>query len=65
MYLFSNLTSEEIRNFVIQGVLIGFYLVLMFLFFFQKKTWPLAIYYLGCFVKDFAVLVLGLFLVNK
>ena len=46
--------------FWIQGVLIAAYVVLAVAFGLKRATWPLAIYYLGCFVKDFAVLALAL-----
>jgi len=63
--LTTNLTSEDVRNFVIQAVLIGFYLVLAVLFGLEKKTWPLSLYYMGCFVKDSGVIVLGWLVVDK
>jgi hypothetical protein len=43
----------------VQAVLIGFYLVLAGLFA-RKETLPLSIYYVGCFVKDAAVMALAL-----
>jgi hypothetical protein len=58
-------THAEIRNFVIQGVLIVFYLGLSILFAREKKTLPMALYYLGCFIKDSGVLILGLWVLKK
>jgi hypothetical protein len=55
----AHLTGEELRNLIIQAVLIGFYVILAVLFGLEKKTWPMSIYYAGCFVKDSGVLVLG------
>ena len=55
----THLTNEEFRNFIIQAVLIGFYVVLAVLFGLERKTWPMSVYYVGCFVKDSGVLVLG------
>jgi hypothetical protein len=55
----THLTNGEFRNFVIQAMLIGFYIVLAVLFGLERKTWPMAVYYLGCLVKDSGVLVLG------
>lgn len=59
------MTHSEIRNFVIQGVLIAFYVALAVLFAREKKTWPLALYYIGCFVKDSGVLLLGVWFLRK
>ena len=61
----SHLTNEELRNFIIQIVLIGFYLVLAVLFGLERKSWPMSLYYIGCFVKDSGVLVLGWLLLQK
>ncbi len=46
--------------FWIQGVLICLYLVLAVGFMLKRGTWPLAVYYVGCFVKDAAVMALAL-----
>lgn len=51
--------------FATQAALIVVYLVLTVLFSFQRVTWPMSLYYLGCFVKDSGVLILGWLLVNK
>lgn len=51
--------------FAAQITLIVAYLVLTVLFAFQRITWALSLYYLGCFVKDSGVLILGWLLVNK
>lgn len=59
------MTHEEIRNFVIQGILITFYLGLAGLFSFDRRTWPMAVYYIGCFVKDSGVLALGVLLAKS
>lgn len=32
------------------------------LFALHKKTWPIALYYIGCLVKDSSVYILSLFL---
>ena len=63
--LTANLTDEQARNFVIQVVLIGFYLLLAVLFGLEKKTWPMSLYYIGCFVKDSGVIILGWLVVEK
>lgn len=42
----------------IQAVLLVFYLVLAVLFF-KQNQWPVAIYYLGCIIKDAAVFILA------
>lgn len=62
--MMTHLTNEEFHNFIIQAVLIGFYVILAVLFAMEKKTWPMAIYYVGCFVKDSGVLVLGWMIVT-
>jgi hypothetical protein len=51
--------NEDMRNFVIQGVLLAFYLALTVLFSLRRSTWPLSIYYAGCLVKDAGVFILG------
>jgi hypothetical protein len=38
-----------------QVVLIVAYALLAVLFAFHKKTWPVSLYYIGCFVKDTGV----------
>lgn len=43
----------------IQIILIFVYLLLATLFSFHKKTWPVALYYIGCFVKDTGVFALA------
>jgi len=63
--LTANLTDEQARNFVIQVVLIVFYLLLAVLFGLEKKTWPMSLYYIGCFVKDSGVIILGWLVVEK
>jgi hypothetical protein len=45
--------------FWVQGVLLFLYLVLGIGFTFKRGTWPLAVYYAGCFVKDAAVMALA------
>lgn len=65
MSWFQHLSHDEARNFIIQLALNLFYVVLSVLFAMDKKTWPLAIYYFGCLVKDSGVLALGLLLVSK
>lgn len=45
---------------VVQCVLLGFYVLLAFMFGLRKETWPFAAYYVGCLVKDLAVFVLAL-----
>lgn len=59
------MTPPETRTFVIQCVLIVFYVVLAVLFARERKTWPMSIYYIGCFVKDSGVLVLGYLVAKK
>lgn len=59
------MSSSDYRNFIIQGVLIVFYMLLTVLFALNKKTWPSSAYYLGCVVKDAAVLAMGWFLASK
>lgn len=59
------MTSAEHRNFIIQCCLIVVYVLLAILFSREKKTWGLALYYVGCFVKDSGVLLLGYLLVKK
>lgn len=59
------MTHSEVRNLVIQAVLIVFYIVLAVLFARDKKTWPIALYYVGCFIKDSGVLMLGMLLAKK
>lgn len=44
----------------IQGVLIGFYVVLAVMFGYNRKTWPLSAYYIGCFIKDAGVMALAI-----
>lgn len=39
-----------------QIALILAYVLLAVLFSLHKKTWPVALYYVGCFVKDTSVL---------
>lgn len=48
--------------FIVQIALLGFYLALAVLFSFEQKAWPMALYYVGCIVKDGGVMVMGLFL---
>ena len=43
----------------IQVVLIFVYLLLAMLFMANRATWPVALYYVGCFVKDSGVYVLA------
>lgn len=45
--------------FVVQLVLLGFYLALTVMFAADQKTWPMSLYYAGCIVKDGGVLILG------
>jgi hypothetical protein len=45
-------------------VLIVAYVLLAVLFAFHKKTWPISLYYVGCFVKDTGVFALA-FLVKR
>lgn len=45
---------------VVQCVLLGFYVLLAFMFGLRRETWPFAAYYVGCLVKDLAVFVLAL-----
>ena len=61
----THLTNGEFRNFIIQAVLIGFYVVLAILFALERKTWALSAYYIGCFVKDSGVLILGWMIVTN
>jgi hypothetical protein len=42
-----------------QIVLILAYAMLAVLFALHKKTWPVALYYVGCFVKDTGVFALA------
>lgn len=42
-----------------QLILIGVYVLLAGLFSLHKKTWPVALYYAGCFVKDTSVFALA------
>jgi len=42
-----------------QLVLIVAYALLAVLFALHKKTWPVSLYYVGCFVKDMGVLALA------
>ncbi len=51
--------------FWIQTVLLGFYLVLAVLFSLERVTWPMALYYAGCVVKDSGVLILGWLLASR
>ena len=53
------------KAFAVQAVLIVFYLVLTAMFARKRATWPMSVYYLGCFVKDAAVFALGWFLTHK
>lgn len=59
------MAQHETRTFIIQCVLIGFYVVLAVMFAREKKTWPLSVYYIGCFVKDSGVLALGYLIAKK
>jgi hypothetical protein len=59
------LNDHEVRNLTIQGVLICFYVILAVLFAQEKKTWPMSLYYIGCFIKDSGVLILGLWFLRK
>jgi len=59
------MTQHESRTFLIQCVLIVFYVVLAAMFARERKTWPLSVYYIGCSVKDSGVLALGYFLIKK
>jgi hypothetical protein len=43
-----------------QATLLVFYVVLTVLFALDRKTWPTALYYAGCVVKDAGVMVLTL-----
>lgn len=61
----SKVSAEDIRNFAIMAALLIFYVVLAVVFSLQKKTWPIAIYYIGCLVKDTGVLFLGWILTVK
>lgn len=45
--------------FWINAVLLGFYVALAVLYGLQRVTWPMALYYVGCLVKDAGVIVLG------
>lgn len=60
-----NLSTEEVWNFAIMAALLTFYALLTLRFAWSQKTWPLAIYYAGCLVKDSGVMILGLFLSGK
>lgn len=51
--------------FVVQMVLLGFYVALTALFAFEQNSWPLAFYYLGCLVKDGGVMFMGLVLAGR
>ena len=42
-----------------QLVLIVAYALLAVLFALHKKTWPVSLYYVGCFVKDTSVFALA------
>ena len=42
-----------------QVVLIGAYALLAILFGLHRKTWPVSLYYVGCFVKDTGVFALA------
>lgn len=42
-----------------QLILIVAYLILAILFAINKKTWPVSLYYVGCFVKDTGVFALA------
>jgi len=42
-----------------QVVLIVAYALLAVLFALHKKTWPVSLYYIGCFVKDTGVFALA------
>lgn len=53
------------KAFVVQILLLGFYALLTILFGFKKPTWPLAVYYLGCLIKDGAVMALALWKTYK
>lgn len=44
-----------------QIALILCYALLAGLFTLHRKTWPVAVYYAGCFVKDVGVLALAFF----
>jgi hypothetical protein len=44
-----------------QIFLICFYLLLAALFSRDKRMWPVSLYYVGCFVKDFGVFALAFF----
>jgi hypothetical protein len=43
----------------VQVVLIVAYALLAGLFALHKKTWPVSLYYVGCFVKDTGVFALA------
>jgi hypothetical protein len=45
--------------FIVQLVLIGFYLCLTVMFMAKRETWPMSLYYAGCIVKDAGVFILG------
>lgn len=45
--------------FWLQAALLGAYVVLAILFALERATWPVALYYAGCVVKDAGVAVLG------
>lgn len=51
--------------FAAQLVLIVFYIVLTVAFARRRTTWPMSVYYLGCFIKDTAVFALGWYLTHK
>lgn len=51
--------KENPWPFYIQIGLIIIYLILAIAFATNKKTYPLSLYYVGCFVKDAAVFVLA------
>ena len=42
-----------------QAALIVAYALLAVLFALHKKTWPVSLYYIGCFVKDTGVFALA------
>lgn len=48
-----------------QIFLICMYLILTVAFLKNKTTWPMSAYYVGCFIKDTAVLALGWYLTHK
>lgn len=43
----------------VQIILIGMYLLAAILFSLNKRTWPVSLYYIGCFVKDTGVFALA------